>query len=258
MCSREKLEFGILVLSQPNQKLIPDPCRISCVFDGQSWSTFYNGPEVPQSQNLQTISVAQTWFFLFTIGWKWLKSGSKVAFGAFFFTKSTPKPTLDPLLGHFQPMTKNPFWPIFVPHYLFDDFGPCKTSDPLLSTFFLLFCVAHWVIFVLVAGFVVDDDVVGVIVDVVLSMWECFWVCCVCVCLCVFRLCFCFFVFVLFSLFAYLVLVFCCLALEWLCFFLCGFCSGQPFSVLCVYVYIYIYICCEVTNWATFGHFNCY
>ena len=22
--------------------------------------------------------------------------------------------------------------------------------------------------------------------------------------------------------------------------------------------YIYIYICCEVTNWATFGHFNSY
>ena len=23
-------------------------------------------------------------------------------------------------------------------------------------------------------------------------------------------------------------------------------------------IYIYIYMCCEVTNWATFGHFNSY
>ena len=37
---------------------------------------------------------------------KSVQSGSKVLS---FITKSTPKPTLDPLLGHFQPMTKSYF-----------------------------------------------------------------------------------------------------------------------------------------------------
>ena len=48
-----------------------------------------------------------------------------MGFGAFCFTKSAPKPTLDPLLGHFQPMTKNPFLThLLVPNQLFHDFGP--------------------------------------------------------------------------------------------------------------------------------------
>ena len=38
-----------------------------------------------------------------------------MAFGAFFFTKSSPKPTLDLLLGHFQPITKNMFDPLLCP-----------------------------------------------------------------------------------------------------------------------------------------------
>ena len=72
---------------------------------------YYNGSEVPQGQNRQTINLAQRWVKngLFVIGWKWPKSESKVGFGAEFVKKKAPKPTFDPLLGHFQPMMKNPF-----------------------------------------------------------------------------------------------------------------------------------------------------
>ena len=72
----------------------------------------YNGSEVPQGENRQTINLAQKWVknggFSSLAG-----SGPKVGpkwVSAFFFTKSAPKPTLDPPLGHFQPMTKNPIF----------------------------------------------------------------------------------------------------------------------------------------------------
>ena len=66
----------------------------------------YSGPK--SSNNLfGTLLWVKSGFFV--IGWKWPKSGSKVGFGAdFCMKKKAPKPTLDPLLGHFQPMTKNP------------------------------------------------------------------------------------------------------------------------------------------------------
>ena len=75
----------------------------------------YNGSEVPQGQNRQTINLAQKWVKngLFVIGWKWPTSGSKVGFGAFLFTKSAPKPTLDPLLGHSATNGKPMFDPLF-------------------------------------------------------------------------------------------------------------------------------------------------
>ena len=49
----------------------------------------------------------------FTIGWRWPTSGSKVGFGVDFVKKrkkKPSKPTSDPLLSHFQPMTKRHFF----------------------------------------------------------------------------------------------------------------------------------------------------
>ena len=61
---------------------------------------------------------------VFVIGWKWPKSGSKVGLRAFSLQeKSTPKPSFDPLLGHFQAMKKNPFLTLLWQINGFDDFG---------------------------------------------------------------------------------------------------------------------------------------
>ena len=110
----------------------------------------YNGSEVPQGQNRLTINLAQNWVKngFCVIGWNWPKSGSKVGFGADFVKKNAPKPTLNPLLGHFQPMARNPFLAHFLRQitcltilalrdlrpiiilYIFDQMGlPC-TSRP--------------------------------------------------------------------------------------------------------------------------------
>ena len=62
----------------------------------------------------------------------WLELGPKVGrkwvSGANFVKKKPLKPTLDPLLGRFQPMMKNPSLTLFchsvVPNQLSADFGP--------------------------------------------------------------------------------------------------------------------------------------
>ena len=96
---------------------VPDPwgclkslCKNICAHFS---SLSYNGSEVPAGQNRQTITKArQEWVFChwLVVAQNWVQSG----FRGLCFTKSAPKPTLDSLLGHFQPITRNSFLSNFI------------------------------------------------------------------------------------------------------------------------------------------------